>query len=216
MVNTYSSENIVDLAAHRQGNRTDAVSELETYWQTLCAGRIMPYRDEVDPRGMSGALSQIFLIERIAPGTARFRVAGQDLTDLMCMDLRGMPMSCIIRPEGRQRLSDTLKALFDEPARVELTLEGGKSLLRGRIAARLVCLPLRDRTGSVGRAIGCLAAGGAKVRAPQRFDIVGELRRTLIGYGKTAASPAVSDAAAIEAAQRKRDERAHLQVVSST
>lgn len=216
MVDTYPSEKVVDLATHRQGHRTDAFSELETYWQTLCAGRIMPYRDEVDPRGLSRALSQIFLIERIAPGTARFRVAGQDLTGLMGMDLRGLPMSCIIRPEGRQRLSDTLKALFDEPARVELTLDGGASLLRRRVAARLVCLPLRDRTGSVGRAIGCLAASGAQARTPQRFEIVGELRRTLIGYGETApAIPGFSVDAETEAAQRKKEERAHLQIVSS-
>lgn len=219
MINPYSDENVVDLTARRHSNQTDAFSELEAYWQTLCAGRIMPYRDEVDPRGLNGSLSQIFLIERIAAGTARFRVAGQDLNDLMGFDLRGMPMSSIIRTEARQRLSDTLRALFDEPARVELTLDSGKSLLRGRVAARLVCLPLRDRTGSVGRAIGCLAAGGAKIRTPQRFDIVGELRRTLIGYGgpkPTTPAFSLEDAeATFEAAHRKKDKRAHLQLVSS-
>ena len=220
MVNTYSDGNVVDITAHRLDNRTDACSKLEAYWQSLCAGRIMPYREEIDPRGLNGVLSQIFLVERIAPGTARFRVAGQDLNDLMGFDLRGMPMSSIVQPGARQRLSDTLRALFDEPARVELTLDGGKTLRHGRVAARLVCLPLRDRTGSVGRAIGCLAAGGATTRTPQRFDIVGELRRTLIGYGGPAptTTPAFSlDAAdaTLEAAQRKKDKRAHLQVVSS-
>ena len=219
MAHSNLSENIIDLAARRQDNRTDAFFELETYWQALCAGRIMPYRDEIDPRGLSGALGRIFLIERIAPGTARFRVAGQDVSEIVGMDLRGMPMSCLVRPEGRQRLSDSLKALFDEPARIELSLDGGKSLLRGATAARLVCLPLRDRSGSVRRAIGCLAADGAKVQAQQRFDIVGELRRTLIGYGEVApqvpaSSSDVADAA-LEAAHPKKAKRAHLQVVSS-
>lgn len=215
MLHTDPSEKIINLATRRRVNHTDAFSELETYWQTLCAGRIMPYRDEVDPRGLSGALGQVFLVERIAPGTARFRVAGQDLAEIMGMDLRGMPISCIIRSEGHERLSETLKALFDEPARIELTLDSGRSLLRTRITPRMLCLPLRDRDGSVRRAIGCLVAGGAKARPEQRFDIVGELRRTLIGYGEVAPEPPASSGATLQAEHRKKDQRACLQVVVS-
>ncbi len=183
MVRMSSNDDVVDLAARRRNTSANCFAELETYWQTLCAGRIMPYRDEIDPRGMCGALQNVFLIERIAPGIARFRLAGQHLVDLVGMDMRGLPFSAMFSPQSRAQMGDTLHALFDEPARIELTLDGGRLLLRKQLTARLLCLPLRDRDGLVSRAVGCFAAGDGAIRNPQTFEIMSETRRTLVGYG---------------------------------
>ncbi len=217
-------DRIVSLATRKRStSREECFVELDAYWTALAAGRIVPLRDEVDPRGIKGSLDKVFLIERIAPGIARFRIAGHHLTDLMGMEMRGMPLSAAFTPAAREQLGDTLRALFSEPARVELTLEGQRQGLRGRIGARALFLPLRNRDGGIDRAIGMLSSTGRRGTAPQRFDIVGEERRTLVGYGEYPLGPSgpteteiFVPAETARARIRNREElRASLRVVSS-
>ena len=61
----------------------------------------MPLRSEIDPRGLKGALEYCFVLERIAPGLARLRVAGSHLGDLMGMEVRGMPITAFYDENGR-------------------------------------------------------------------------------------------------------------------
>ncbi|MBJ3762940.1 PAS domain-containing protein [Maribius pontilimi] len=216
-------DKIVALNSRRpKADGIDCFHALETYWTALSAGRIMPYRDEVDPRGLEQTLDQTFLLERIAPGMARFRLAGQQVSSLLGMDLRGMPFSALFTPGARDELKDSLSAIFDEPARVELVLQSRRQGLRGRLAARMLLLPLRDRAGEVSRVIGCMSAGGKDVRAPQRFDLVGQDRRTLLGYGSRPdfgpATPGPDFTAADAARDRLRDRdrmRGKLTVISN-
>ena len=56
----------------------------------------MPRRAEIDPRGIENALEYAFILERIAPGMARIRLAGIHLSDLMGMEVRGMPLTSFI------------------------------------------------------------------------------------------------------------------------
>ncbi|MEM1421046.1 MAG: PAS domain-containing protein, partial [Pseudomonadota bacterium] len=55
------------------------LSLVEAYWEGLRAGRLVPRRADVDPRGIDQALEYSFILERIAPGMARFRLAGMHL-----------------------------------------------------------------------------------------------------------------------------------------
>jgi len=162
---------------------SDCFAEVETYWQSLCDGRLMPRRAELDPRGIVGALDRTFLLERVAPGVARFRLAGNHLADLMGMEVRGMPLSCFFAPTARAGLADAVEAVFSEPARVDLWLAGPARLARGAMAARMLLLPLRDNAGQVTRALGCLSSSTPMGRVPNRFTITSDVRRTLIGYG---------------------------------
>lgn len=173
---------IVPLFASSDSDAT-CFTEVESYWHALRDGRLMPSRSEIDPRGIAGALEQTFLLERMAPGVARFRLAGNRMADLMGMDVRGMPLSCLFLPDARAAIAEALACVFDEPARVELWLAGPRRLTRGRMAARMLLLPLRDDHGQVTRALGCLAASPVRGAAPHRFTITSDLRQTLIGYG---------------------------------
>ena len=177
-----SSENVVSLAARRPASPA-ALREVETYWLALADGRLMPKRCEVDPRGMTGVLDRIFLLEKIAPAHARFRVAGSRLGQLLGMELRGMPLSALFHPTARPDLAEALTALFAEPARLHFRLDGAGGLFAPRIGAEMLILPLRDDAGEVTRALGVLDWQGA-VRAPNRFRIGHQTRRTLIGYGE--------------------------------
>src|SRR5690606_32280451 len=59
------------------------LTDLRDYWQSLRRGRAVPARADVEPHGISRALDHAFVLERIAPGAARFRLAGRHLIDLM-------------------------------------------------------------------------------------------------------------------------------------
>ena len=86
------------------------LEEVRAYWQGLRVGDALPLRDQIDPRGLRGALHGAFLIERIAPGIGRLRIAGMNFTDLLGMDGRGMPLSALFDPMSRARLGTLLDA----------------------------------------------------------------------------------------------------------
>lgn len=177
-----TGDNVISLFSQQQ-LAPQAMRTLESYWLALADGRMMPDRAEVDPRGLDGTLDRTFVIEQIAPGHARFRVAGSRLSRLLGTELRGMPLSALFHRTARADLADALRALFEEPARVSLRLIGSGSVLTGRLQAECLLLPLRDDEGQVTRAIGCLD-WSKDVSATQRFRITDQDRRTLIGYAR--------------------------------
>lgn len=141
------------------------------YWNATRKGWDVPRRSEIDPRGIAGMLSWTFIIEQIAPGLGRFRVAGTHLGDLLGMDVRGMPISAMLRPSARDELADGLRNLFTMPGILRAALVSPGEFRRPELEAELLILPLRDDRGEVTRAIGCLIAKGQIGKAPRRFDI---------------------------------------------
>lgn len=162
-----------EFGAEEAANRFAMLAEVRAYWEGLRHGADLPRRDEIDPRGIARALENTFLLERVAPGVARFRIAGMQLHDLMGMDVRGMPLSSLIEPAGRNRLSEALEGVFAGPGTLELWLEGERGIFRPALEGRMLILPLTAQRGDVGLAMGCLAMHGALGRAPRRFAIAG-------------------------------------------
>jgi hypothetical protein len=157
---TFSREKSADL----QGR------DLVRYWNSLRDGLAVPRRSDIDPRGISGLLSNTFIIEKMAPGLARFRVAGTDMSDLMGMDLRGMPMSALFLPEARDDLADALEQVFEAPGILRASLASPKGLRRPDLLGDLLVLPLRDDLGQITRAIGCVGVDGEIGAVPRRFE----------------------------------------------
>jgi len=147
------------------------IAELRAYWEALRDGEMLPRRDRVDPRGIAGALEHSFLIERIAPGIARFRIAGMVYNDLMEMDIRGMPVSCLFLADARDRLQLDLERVFRAPSIVTLDLMAERSLGRAPLLGRMQILPMLGHQEDSNLAIGCLELGGPIGRAPRRFSI---------------------------------------------
>jgi hypothetical protein len=147
------------------------LAEVRGYWEGLRCGDRPPSRSEVDPRGLAGALENSFVIERVAPGIARFRIAGMHLGEIMGMDVRGMPVLSLIDPPARATFRVALEAVFAGPSILEMALEAERGIGRPRLEARLLLLPLRDRTGATALALGCLATDGKIGRAPRRLAI---------------------------------------------
>ncbi|GGH47640.1 PAS domain-containing protein [Frigidibacter albus] len=166
--------------------RFQVTAEMRGYWEGLRGGRGVPLRSAVDPRGIERALEHAFILERIAPSIARFRLAGMHLSDLMGMEVRGMPLTSFFTPKARPLVAAVLEAVFQGPEIAELTLAGEGGFGKPALQAKLLILPLKSDLGDVTRALGCLVADGQIGRAPRRFDVIAD-SRTKVATGSVAA-----------------------------
>jgi hypothetical protein len=157
--------------APNAGTGFNPLAQLRGYWEGLRDHDSIPLRSQISPRGLDSALSCTFLIERIAPGIARFRIAGMELADFMGMEVRGLPFSSIFCPVARNDLALKLEMVFHSPAILAMSLVAERGIGRPALEAELLVLPLRDESGRVAQALGCLALKGKVGRSPRRFDI---------------------------------------------
>lgn len=169
--NLHGHDNVVSLMKVMKDVRFPMMSQVETYWNGLRGTRTVPARSEVDPRRIEDALEYAFILERIAPGIARFRLAGMHLNDLMGMEVRGMPLTAFFMPDARAGVSDTLESMFSKPATARLQLAGDRGFGKPPLDAELMLLPLKSDFGDVNRALGCLATLGPIGRVPRRFSV---------------------------------------------
>ncbi|WP_299842770.1 PAS domain-containing protein [uncultured Roseovarius sp.] len=143
------------------------------YWSSMRKGHDVPRRTDIDPRGIEALLENAFIAEKIAPGLARLRIAGTHLSDLMGMEVRGMPISALIAPEQRDELAELLVEVFDRPAIVKINLVSPAGVGRRKLKGTLLLLPLRSDLGDTSRALGCFLTDGLIGRTPRRFNITG-------------------------------------------
>lgn len=158
-----------------------ALAQVRAYWEGLREGPTLPRRDQIDPRGIAGALEYAFVLERIAPGIARFRLAGMHIVDLMGMEVRGMPLSALFDPAGRSALGIALEKVFTAPAILDLHLEAERSIGKPALSARMMILPLLGNSNAPDMALGCLISRGDVGRSPRRFAVSNLMLDTLPG-----------------------------------
>ncbi len=163
------------------GNET--LESLESYWQTLRHAQKVPSRNDIEPSQIDDALPHAFILQRVAPGVARMRVAGQRLHDLLKMDARGMPVSTFFMPEARDEIARLIEAAFREPAIISIPLDAPATMLRGQVTGTMLLLPLRDAQGATTRILGALVTEGEIGHRPRRFKITegARLRRETLG-----------------------------------
>ncbi|WP_435259230.1 PAS domain-containing protein [Thioclava sp. FR2] len=147
------------------------ITEVRAYWEALRKDGDLPKRHQIDPRGFTGALENVFLIERIGTGIARFRIAGFAFHDLMGMDIRGMPFSCLFIGEAHISLRMNLERAFTGPSVVHLSLTSARTYSQPELSAKMTMLPVIDGTGATRLVLGCLEIAGQIRKAPRRFQI---------------------------------------------
>jgi len=148
------------------------VARVQAYWERLRDGRVAPQRSEVDPGEIADHLEVMFVAEMVAPGIARFRLAGQQIANLAGMEPRGMPLSCLFDAEARAALADAI-AQVGKGARVILPLRADRGLGRPVLEGRLALMPLADAEGRINRILGALETRGQTGRPPRRFRLNG-------------------------------------------
>ncbi|MCZ4351329.1 PAS domain-containing protein [Roseovarius aestuarii] len=198
------------------------IDDFLSYWTRMRCNGDVPRRSDIDPRGIEALLSNAFIVERIAPGLARFRIAGSHLSDLMGMEVRGMPLSAFFNSDHRGALSDALVEVFDAPATLHMDLSSKGRAGAPAMSGQLIVLPLRSDLGDVSRALGCLVTKGTPGRGPRRFDI-DEVRITKIDLGQgitldmpKSTAPAPTGFAEDRAAPLSKAERPYLRLVKNT
>lgn len=146
------------------------LNSLKTYWETLRAGRLAPYRSEVDPREFEHALENMFILEVVGNEMIRVRLAGMKLCMMMGMEVRGMSPRAFMMPEDRARFDLMVMDVVNKPAVTEMVVEtvdyNGKSG-----TAYLLLMPLRSDFGEITRILGCISDNNEPFEAPVRFRI---------------------------------------------
>ncbi|MFY0311139.1 PAS domain-containing protein [Leisingera sp. D0M16] len=168
---TNSQDKVVSMNRFRKGGPLSPLRQAEAYWTALRRGDDVPSRSQIDPRGLENILSHTFILERIAPGIARFRLAGSMVNDMAGMEVRGMPITAFFTTDARKQLSSAMEHMFETPAIVELELQIEAPRLRTPREARMLLLPLRSDLGDISRVLGVLVADEGDTVTSQRFAI---------------------------------------------
>ncbi|MFV1600065.1 MULTISPECIES: PAS domain-containing protein [unclassified Phaeobacter] len=176
---------VVAMDRFRAAGSLSPMRQAEAYWTALRRGDDIPSRSQIDPRGLENILPQTFILERIAPGIARFRLAGQRVNEMAGMEVRGMPITAFFTPEARKQMSAAMETMFDTPAIIELTLQTENNRLRGAREARMLLLPLRSDLGDISRALGVFISEGNPTGTSQRFSITETQIRQVSHKGDT-------------------------------
>ncbi len=164
-------------------------AEMRGYWEALRRPGGLPLRADLDPRGLKNCLHQALIAERVAPGLARMRLAGAIFTDVMGMEVRGMPLSALFDPMARDALETVLNRVFAGQEAAVLLLEAERGLGRPALTAQLMLLPMVGETGVVDLLLGCLVLRGTAGRTPRRFQILNVKYETIGAGPKPAYDP---------------------------
>ena len=147
------------------------LQRVETHWEKMRKLGPVPAQLSLSPEPLDSALSHCFVLERVSTTIARFRVAGQALTQLMGMEARGMPLSALFTADGRAVLGPLIKSACESPEIVEIPLTASRGLGRTPMRGRLLMLPLKDGDGDVTKLFGCIVADALPGRRILRFDV---------------------------------------------
>lgn len=164
------------VAVTQGAGAADPLAQVEAYWRARIGTRRVPLRRDIDPAGIENLLPATMILERVGPGIARIRVAGQQIERMCGMDTRGIPVSAFFAADARETLGAYVEAAFAGPAIVSVPLLTGRRFLRRGVAGQLLILPLDDGTGSgtgpVSRALAVIVMQGEVTgAAPVRFGI---------------------------------------------
>ena len=160
------------------------LDSLKTYWETLRAGRVAPYRSEIDPREFKHALENMFILEIADETNIRVRLAGMKMCEMMGMEVRGMSPRAFMMPGDRSKFDEAIMDVVQRPAVTEFMMETVD--YNGRSGTAYVLLmPLRSDFGEITRILGCITDVGEAYEAPVRMRIT-RLQTELIKFDEGA------------------------------
>ncbi|ADO42490.1 PAS domain-containing protein [Ketogulonicigenium vulgare] len=188
---------------------------LEFYWQRLRGAASAPALYDFDPSQVDAVLPYSLVIEAIAPGLTRVRVAGTEIDKLFDGDVRGMPFSALFQGGARAHLQDLTEQVLTQPAVIEANIR------MGRARGQMMMLPLASSEGQVTRAICAMIFEDTDSRGLHRcsFDGLPERIAPIHGADKARFTP-IAQAPALRlvktgaaVATRRASRRDHLRLV---
>ncbi|ARO14566.1 hypothetical protein BVG79_01220 [Ketogulonicigenium robustum] len=138
-------------------------SALEAYWQRLRGDAASaPALFDFDPTQVDAVLPYSLVIEGIAPGMTRVRVAGTEIDKLFDGDVRGMPFSALFAGPARAHLQALTEQVFSGPAVIEAAVRMGTA------QGQMIMLPLTSHEGRITRAICAIIFEDIDLRSAHR------------------------------------------------
>lgn len=139
------------------------------YWTSQRRGGDLPRRAALDPKAMGPILGHSMVLDRVRPGTVRVRLGGHVMTQLMGMEVRGLPVRAFFDIEDRARVMGHIEEVFETPSTLEFDLisEGHDGLVTGR----MLILPLLDAADQVTKALSVLITDRIANDPPRRFQL---------------------------------------------
>lgn len=148
-----------------------ALKQLETYWRSLMSGGRVPRRSDIDPAALGAVIENAMILERVGPGVARVRVAGQNVSAFTGAEARGLPLSVFFDHASRAELTNLTEKVFKKPAIVEMSVLSTGGFRQPALHGRLLMLPLLDEHARVSRCLAALVASGRRGGGMRRFSI---------------------------------------------
>lgn len=130
---------------------------LFAYWDAVRGGHPAPRRFQIEPAKISSILSSTFMLERLGPGTYRYRLAGTSVCSLFGSELRGTNFLDGWAPEDNLSLMRRLTVLSSRGA-VELVHLEAAPAGRASVPFELLLLPLRHTGDTIDRVLGSFVA----------------------------------------------------------
>ena len=131
------------------------IQTLYRYWNELRAGRMAPRRLEIEPSRISSLLAETFMLERTAPATYSYRLAGTRLCEIFGKELRGTNLLAGWNKADQAILTRSLATTCEQGAVTLLSLEGRADKTRA-VQLEAVFLPLTHADNTVSRVIGAM------------------------------------------------------------
>lgn len=170
---------VVDFPKPRDIPRGSIFDRVENHWNALRGGCLVASRNVLEPRSLGPALPDVFVLERSGSGLAQFRVAGSRVRNFFGYNVFDDIFSRCWRFQDRQALLDAFASLFSEPCEIRLEFA-----ISGNVAGhgRFGLWPLRDSSGGITQALGCLDIQDEAVLGNGQLALRDQDRRTLTGY----------------------------------
>jgi hypothetical protein len=130
---------------------------LYAYWNMVRNGRLAPRRFDIEPARIGSILPDTFILERLADGTYRFRLAGTRIAERFGDGMRGSNFLDNWEPGDPEALVRILADVTEKACVRLLAIEA--STTDGRtIEIELLLLPLVHTQGTIDRVLGSIAA----------------------------------------------------------
>jgi hypothetical protein len=180
---------VPDLLRHRIVRRSRLLDCCYSVWSGQRGDATVPLTTDLTDALTSPFADHMMMLDSHGPGAIRIRRGGRVIRALLGTEARGLPVRALFHVVGRSRILTTVDQAFGEPSVVTLDLEEHTIGDAMPLRAQLLLLPLRDASGAITKALGCVALQGPIGDGPHRFRMTGQQAAPVGQCAASAAAP---------------------------
>lgn len=112
-----AATNAISEAVFIDAPRDEAVRALFEYWRTICLGRVMPSRVDIDPTKIAKLLPYIIMYNVLGGDQGyNIRLVGEEVKQFVGRNTTGLPAGSIMTPRAAEMIIQILDAVVTERA----------------------------------------------------------------------------------------------------